>query len=75
MFFNVALLGKKINKICIQANSKQDVVNTMVKATHDYKLWLNEHMRSKGFLKTVQRCTFSNAFRQSVPRERASVRK
>ena len=34
MFFNVALLGKKINKICIQANSKQDV-NTIVKATHD----------------------------------------
>ena len=34
LFFNVALLGKKINQICIQANSKQDVVNTMVKATH-----------------------------------------
>ena len=28
MFFSVALLGKKVNKICIQANSKQDVVNT-----------------------------------------------
>ena len=29
MFFNVALLGKKINKICMQANYKQDVVNTL----------------------------------------------
>ena len=42
---------------------------------HMIKLWLNEHMRSKSFLKTVQSCTFSNTFRQSVPRERAYVRK
>ena len=29
MYFKVALLGKKINTICLQANSKQDVVNTL----------------------------------------------